>query len=318
MPVRVSIAFGDKRVAMDKAYVHGYDSRENRRLQDQADTLVELLHADTYYQAGSLVLEAGCGVGAQTATLARNSPKASFISIDISWDSITEAKRAVESAGLGSVQFQQADILNSNFKAAAFDHVFVCHVLEHLPQPDNALAILKSILRVNGTITVIEGDHGSAYFYPDSEAAHKAIECQVELQRRAGGNAMIGRELYPLLRKAGFSSIHVSPRMVYVDSSKPHFVEGFTKNTFTAMIEGIRKPALKAGIVDRVILIKASKTYTGQQKRMVFFVIHFSRQSQQSHKSPKVPLLRLCSIFGSIKKGLSLTWTETEKIYETK
>jgi hypothetical protein len=28
--------------------------------------------------------------------------------------------------------------------------------------------------------------------------------------------------------------------MVYVDSSKPNLVEGFIKNTFTAMIEGIR------------------------------------------------------------------------------
>jgi hypothetical protein len=39
--------------------------------------------------------------------------------------------------------------------------------------------------------------------------------------------------------------------MVYVDSNKPDLVEGFTKNTFTAMIEGIRDDALKAGIVDQ-------------------------------------------------------------------
>ncbi|MEQ8204514.1 MAG: SAM-dependent methyltransferase, partial [Smithellaceae bacterium] len=59
---------------MNKAYVHGYDQRENIRLQDQASTLVELLHSDTTYPAGSRVLEAGCGVGAQTITLAKNSP----------------------------------------------------------------------------------------------------------------------------------------------------------------------------------------------------------------------------------------------------
>jgi len=241
---------------MDNAYVHGYDSRENRRLLDQANTLVQLFHSDTSYQAGCRVLEAGCGVGAQTVTLARNSPNASFTSIDISGDSITKAKRAVECAGLKNVQFQQADIFSLHFKPESFDHVFVCHVLEHLSRPDNALAILKSLIKVGGTITVIEGDHGSAYFYPDSEAAHIAIQCQVELQRRAGGNAMIGRELYPLLSKAGFNSIHVSPRMVYVDSGKPDLVEGFTKNTFTAMIEGIRNAALKAGIVDQIIFDK--------------------------------------------------------------
>ena len=67
---------------------------------------------------------------------------------------------------------------------------------------------------------------------------------------------MIGRELYTLLRKAGFNFIHVSPRMVYVDSSKPDLVEGFTKNTFTAMIEGIRNAALKARIVDQIIFDK--------------------------------------------------------------
>jgi len=238
---------------MDKSYVHGYDSRENRRLQDQANTLVELLHFDTSYQAGSRVLEAGCGVGAQTVSLARNSPEASFISIDISADSITKAKQAIESAGFSNVHFQQADIFNLKFEPESFDHIFVCHVLEHLSRPENALEILKSLIKVGGTITVIEGDHGSAYFYPDSEAAHLAIQCQVELQRRAGGNAMIGRELYPLLTKTGFNSIHVSPRMVYVDSGKPDLVEGFTKNTFTAMIEGIRDEALRAGIVDQDI-----------------------------------------------------------------
>jgi ubiquinone/menaquinone biosynthesis C-methylase UbiE len=237
-------------------YVHGYESRENRRLQDQAHTLVELLHSDTSYPAGSLVLEAGCGVGAQTVTLARNSPNALFMSIDISDESLTEAKRTVESSGLSNVQFQQADIFNLNFEPESFDHVFVCHVLEHLDRPENALVILKKLIRVGGTITVIEGDHGSAYFYPDSDAANKAIQCQVELQRRAAGNAMIGRELYPLLKKAGFTSIHVSPRMVYVDSSKPELVEGFTKNTFTAMIEGIRNAALKAQIVDEIIFDK--------------------------------------------------------------
>ena len=244
---------GKKRAIVDKIYVHGYDSRENRRLQDQANTLVELLHYDTSYQTGSRVLEAGCGVGAQTVTLARNSPNASFISIDISENSISKAKRAVESAGFSNVQFQQADIFNLKFEPASFDHIFVCHVLEHLSRPDKALAILKSLIKVGGTITVIEGDHGSTYFYPDSKAAHIAIQCQVELQRRAGGNAMIGRELYPLLKKAGFDSIHVSPRMVYVDSSKPDLVEGFTKNTFTAMIEGVRDDALRAGIVDQAI-----------------------------------------------------------------
>ncbi len=244
---------------MNKAYVHGYDQRENIRLQDQASTLVELLHSDTTYPADSRVLEAGCGVGAQTVTLAKNSPDALITSIDISAASLNEAQTRVTAAGLTNVHFAQADIFNLSYSPDCFDHIFVCFVLEHLVQPVEALHKLKTYLRPGGTITVIEGDHGSTYFYPDSEDAHRAIQCQVELQRRAGGNAMIGRQLYPLLFNAGYSSIQVSPRMVYVDSSKPGLVEGFTKKTFTAMIEGVREAALKAGIIEQRAFEKGIK-----------------------------------------------------------
>jgi SAM-dependent methyltransferase len=235
---------------MNNRYVHGYDLRENIRLQDQASTLVELLHADTFYPAGSKVLEAGCGVGAQTVTLARYSPEARITSVDISENSLVTARLNAEAAGITNVLFQQGDIFDLPFKPNSFDHIFVCFVLEHLPQPVKTLNILKKYLKAGGSMTVIEGDHGSAYFFPDSESAHKAISCQVELQKRSGGNANIGRELYPLLNRAGFGAIHVSPRMVYVDAGRPELVDGFTKKTFTAMIEGVRESALEAGLIE--------------------------------------------------------------------
>jgi ubiquinone/menaquinone biosynthesis C-methylase UbiE len=257
--LRCQLRIHHERGSMKKAYVHGYDHRENIRLQDQASTLVELLHSDTKYPAGSRVLEAGCGVGAQTVTLAKNSPDALITSVDISETSLVEARKKAMAAGLTNVYFEQADIFRLPFVPEFFDHIFVCFVLEHLSRPVDALNALKDYLREGGTITVIEGDHGSVYFHPDSEAAHKAIQCQVELQRRAGGNAMIGRELYPLLNQAGFNSVRVSPRMVYVDSSKPELVEGFTKKTFTAMTEGVREAAIKAGIIEEDVFDQGIK-----------------------------------------------------------
>jgi len=233
---------------VSETYVHGYDPRENERLQDQAGTLAGLLHSDTSYPPGSVVLEAGCGVGAQTVTLAQRSPGARFTSVDISADSIAEAKRSTEAAGLTNVQFQQADIFALSFAPSSFDHVFVCFVLEHLSRPVEALAILTRLLRPGGSLTVIEGDHGSTYFHPDSSAARMAIECLVELQRLAGGNALIGRQLYPVMVEAGLEKVHVSPRMVYVDSSRADLVDGFTRKTFTAMIEGVRDSAIEAGM----------------------------------------------------------------------
>jgi hypothetical protein len=64
---------------------------------------------------------------------------------------------------------------------------------------------------------------------------------------------LIGRQLYPLMVEAGLEAIHVSPRLVYVDSSRPGLVDGFTRKTFTAMIEGVRESAIAAGIIDREV-----------------------------------------------------------------
>jgi SAM-dependent methyltransferase len=238
-------------MANDRDYVHGYSPREDQRLRDQAQTLTELLHADTAYPAGDRVLEAGCGVGAQTVTLARRSPRAKLVSVDLSAPSLRAAARRAREGGCHNVAFARADLFSLPFEDGSFDHVFVCFVLEHLARPPAVLGELTRVLRPGGTLTVIEGDHGSAYFHPDSAAAREAIQCLVDLQARGGGNALIGRSLYPLLVAAGLAEVRVSPRMVYVDASRPELVLGFTRNTFTAMVEGVREPALAAGAISR-------------------------------------------------------------------
>ncbi len=225
--------------------------RESIRLTDQASCLGELLHNDTVFPKKSLILEAGCGVGAQTVIFAPKNPGSKIISIDISEESLKKARNAVKSLNINNVEFQPGDILNLHYPDEYFDHALICFVLEHLPEPLKALKSVKRVLKKGGSITLIEGDHGSAYFYPYSKYAEEAINAQVKLQSGLGGNALIGRQLYPLLLNSSYKNCRVSPRVVYVDSSKPDLVEGFTKNTFTAMIEGIRDKAVENSIIAR-------------------------------------------------------------------
>lgn len=236
--------------APQDAYVHGYSGPEHQRLLDQAATLAELLHHDTVFPAGADVLEAGCGVGAQTITIAGQNPGARIRSADISALSLKAAKTRIEHAGLSNVDFLQADIFNLPFRTQSFDHVFVCFVLEHLRDPLAALAHLKRLLKPDGTITAIEGDHRSAYFHPDSAAAQRTIQCLIDIQAAMGGDSLIGRRLYPLFVEAGFADVTVSPRMVYADASRPLMVDGFTRKTFNAMVEGVREEALARGLID--------------------------------------------------------------------
>lgn len=234
----------------DSDYVHGYSEREAVRLGDQASTLSGLLHHDSIYPPGSRVLESGCGTGEQTIILARNNPEVHLTSIDISPESLAKAEARIAAARITTVQFQQADIFDLPFPEASFDHVFVCFVLEHLPDPVEALRKLVTVLKPGGTLTAIEGDHGSWYCHPHSAAAQRAVQCLIDVQASLGGDSLIGRQVYPLLCDAGLEQVQVSPRMVYVDSSKPELVEGFSKNTFNAMVEGAREQALAMNLVD--------------------------------------------------------------------
>jgi len=237
-------------------YIHGYSEREALRLAEQADTLEGLLHHDTIYAPGEQILEAGCGIGAQTVILAKNNPGAKITSIDVSPDSLEKARENVKRKGIENVRFLQADIFSLPFEENSFDQVFICFVLEHLQNPSEALKNLKKVLKPGGMITVIEGDHGSCYFYPEGEKALKAWDCLIRVQAHMGGDSLIGRQLYPLLRESGFSEVKVDPRMVYVDSSKPELVDGFILKTIIPMVEGVKGQALEMKMMKEETWIK--------------------------------------------------------------
>jgi SAM-dependent methyltransferase len=180
------------------------------------------------------VLEAGCAVGEQTVVLATNSPLANFTSVDGSPEALLHAQRRAQRAGLGNVHFQVADVHALPFPRAHFDHVFAGFVLEHRPDPAADLAELRRVLKPGGTITVVETDPGPASGGPGSADARDAIAALVELRRRAGGDARIGRRLQPLLTEAGFRDVEIPPG---------------TRRTFPAGLEGVREEALAAGRV---------------------------------------------------------------------
>jgi len=73
-------------------YIHGYSDDEANRLHDQADSLADLLHYDSVWEEGSIILEAGCGIGAQTKIVAPKNRNSKFVSIDISSESLNQAR----------------------------------------------------------------------------------------------------------------------------------------------------------------------------------------------------------------------------------
>ena len=227
-------------------YVHGYSAREAERLSDQAAILRPLLHHDTVFPPGSRVLEAGCGTGGQTQALLDGCPGVRLTCLDIDARQLDLARARLGERAAG-VTFRQGDLLSAPSPPASFDHAFVCFVLEHLAEPEAALAALRRMVRPGGLVMVTEGDHGSCRFHPETPAALAVWDALVAEQRRLGGDSTIGRRLHGLLTGAGLTDVRVSPRMVYADAGNPALREGFVRRIIVPMVDGVRSAALDGG-----------------------------------------------------------------------
>ena len=233
-----------------KEYVHGYSKRETQRLQEQSLILEELLHAGTSYPAGSRVLEVGCGVGAQTLILLRRNPGIHLTSLDMSAESLQKARENVEEMGYDNVEFRHEDILDHRLEPGSFDHLFICFVLEHMEQPVGALAHMMKLLRAGGTITLIEGDHSSGKWTPETEASRAAWNGLVISQQMLGHDPDIGRRLHVLMPDAGIHQPRVEPREVSPDQSNPKLLDGVVNQIITPMVCSAEKEVLAKRLVE--------------------------------------------------------------------
>ncbi|HEY5911352.1 MAG TPA: methyltransferase domain-containing protein [Verrucomicrobiae bacterium] len=235
------------------SYVHGYSERETQRLYEQAEILEDILHTGTHFPEKANVLEAGCGVGAQTRLLVKRSPGAVFTCIDISEKSLATANRLKEQARFDNVTFRREDITRLSFADETFDHIFVCFVLEHLHVPVAALMELKRVLKTGGTITVIEGDHGSCFWHPETPESIAAWKGLITAQRNIGHDPNIGRRLTPLLTEAGFELRTCEPAWLYADHLKPELRDGMVDHIIVPMVQSAEHQILADNLVPKEV-----------------------------------------------------------------
>lgn len=221
------------------------------RVTNNPESLHEFLYGDTRYAAGEMVLVVGDGDGVQTVRVARQSPGAHILAVDASAQGLISAQHKVQAARLKNVVFQQVDLTDLPFAEQTFDHVFACFALGRIPRPDVVLGQFGKVLKMSGTITVVEGDHGSMFLYPPSAAAQRVVAATIELRARGGEDATIGRSLYPLLQRAGFCNIRVVPKVVYRDEKQNGVPQQLAAVGFFASVQAAADDALGRTLLDK-------------------------------------------------------------------
>jgi ubiquinone/menaquinone biosynthesis C-methylase UbiE len=154
---------------------------------------------------GQRLLDAGCGVGEEARELARLAgPDGEVRAIDLSGDLVALARQ--RDAGSG-VRYAVGDITALGFPDETFDGVRSERVLQHLTDPDEAVAELVRVTVPGGRVCLIDTDWES--FLVDGVPA----ELFGELRRLGPENVLkpSGRQLRGRLVRAGLTSITAQP-----------------------------------------------------------------------------------------------------------
>jgi 2-polyprenyl-3-methyl-5-hydroxy-6-metoxy-1,4-benzoquinol methylase len=100
------------------------------------------------------LLIAGCGTGKHPIERALLFPNARVLAIDLSCSSLAYARRKSREAGLGTIEYAQADILALGSLGRNFDMIEAVGVLHHLSEPTLGWRALLSLLRPGGFMAV--------------------------------------------------------------------------------------------------------------------------------------------------------------------
>lgn len=101
---------------------------------------------------GKTILDAGCGSGYTTLTLAEANPGAKIVGIDLSSKSIELAQKRLEYHGFNDVEFQVLSLEDLSKLERKFDYINCDEVLYLLPDPIAGLKAMKAVLKPEGII----------------------------------------------------------------------------------------------------------------------------------------------------------------------
>ena len=131
------------------AAAEAYDSTGTEFFQQMGEHLV----AQAGIAPGAIVLDIGCGKGAETIPAARAAgPGGQVTGIDLTGPMLEHARTAAARAGLPMVTFGPGDAADPPFPAGSFDVMLAGNLAQFLPHPMTAITGWGSLLTGGGTL----------------------------------------------------------------------------------------------------------------------------------------------------------------------
>lgn len=172
-----------------------------KKLMQQAKETEETRHP-LYDRVGlkrcKRILDVGCGSGAITLDIAKNTNGKVF-GIDISKKMIYKAKKVLEGY---NIELRVGDVHDLPFKDESFDLVVCNLLLMWVKKPQQ---VVNEMARVSKkwVLATLEPDYGGRITYPQNDEIDNAFSYSI---KEKGGNPYIGRQLRKLFVSAGLET----------------------------------------------------------------------------------------------------------------
>jgi len=189
------------------AYTQGhnasvYRSHESRKVADTCGYFLQHLRPD------SIVLDAGCGPGTVTSSLATLIPNGQVTGVDAVETAINKARAQPDLPP--NCTFEVADITALPYEDNHFDIVYTSQVLAHIPEAVKAISELRRVCKPGDFVALREGDLPATIIHPSSEALEQWQAIKIDVGHRSNCHPNAGRKLIGWALEAGFTESQIS------------------------------------------------------------------------------------------------------------
>ena len=223
-------------------YIHGTEGDEQQRLAILNNMTNKSFLNFIKLRETDRVLEVGSGMGLLAKEVARMIPDGKVTGLEKS-----EEQLKLCPSSISNLTFVKGDAHNMPFDDNSFNVVYCRYILEHVTNPLKVLNEVRRVLVDEGRLYIQENNILAIEMYPECPHFKKAWQKFALLQYELGGDALIGKKLYSLLKKCGFKKIELSPAPEFhyydLETFKP-WIENLIGN-----IEGASKKLLEYNLL---------------------------------------------------------------------
>ena len=203
---------------------------EIQRLENQAKAIESVLNNELEtlkLKPKMKTLDAGCGTGSVTRTMAKIIEPGIAYGIDFNSLYIDAAKKLAENEGIKNIKFELQNVDDLKFDNDFFDLSYCRLVLMHVQNPVKSIEEMIRVTKKGGIVSASDTDDGGLMAFPQCQKFFELWHKFGQWRKEEGENRYVGMELYSIFNSAGLSSIKIYPSTNYATQETPSLLEGY-------------------------------------------------------------------------------------------